>query len=55
MRKAMLVLLLGVVLAACGKDEDKCCKHCKDSQPCGDTCIPNNQTCHTNSGCACAG
>lgn len=31
-----------------------CCKVCgNDSQPCGDTCIALNKTCHTAPGCAC--
>ena len=31
-----------------------CCKKCKDSKPCGDSCIARNQTCHTIGGCACS-
>jgi hypothetical protein len=31
-----------------------CCKECgHNSQPCGDTCISNDKTCHTSGGCAC--
>jgi hypothetical protein len=31
-----------------------CCKHCgSTSQPCGDACISNKNTCHTAPGCAC--
>jgi hypothetical protein len=31
-----------------------CCKYCgSDSQPCGDSCISLNKTCHKAPGCAC--
>jgi competence protein ComEC len=32
-----------------------CCKVCKTSQPCGDTCIAATATCTKPKGCACAG
>jgi competence protein ComEC len=32
-----------------------CCKTCKNSQPCGDTCIASTATCTKPKGCACAG
>ncbi len=30
-----------------------CCKHCTTGQPCGDSCISRNFTCHQPPGCAC--
>ena len=30
-----------------------CCKHCGNSQPCGDSCISWSKTCHKIGGCAC--
>lgn len=30
-----------------------CCKHCTNSQPCGDSCISLSKTCHQPTGCAC--
>ena len=30
-----------------------CCKYCSKGQPCGDTCISRNKTCHVGGGCAC--
>jgi len=31
-----------------------CCKHCgPNKQPCGDSCISKNKTCHKPPGCAC--
>jgi hypothetical protein len=30
-----------------------CCKKCKKSQPCGDSCISWSKTCHKPRGCAC--
>ncbi|WP_156372596.1 hypothetical protein [Deinococcus sp. Leaf326] len=32
-----------------------CCKICRNSKPCGDTCISYDKTCHTPGGCACSG
>src|SRR5205085_2267050 len=31
----------------------RCCKVCKNSQPCGDSCISLAYTCHKDAGCAC--
>jgi competence protein ComEC len=31
----------------------ECCKRCTKGQPCGDTCISMNKTCHVGPGCAC--
>ena len=33
--------------------ESKCCKVCTKGKPCGDTCIPQDKTCHVGPGCAC--
>lgn len=33
----------------------ECCKICTTGQPCGDTCISRNYTCHIAGGCACWG
>ncbi|AGC45591.1 hypothetical protein MYSTI_04293 [Myxococcus stipitatus DSM 14675] len=31
-----------------------CCRHCGPrSKPCGDACIPRDNTCHKGPGCAC--
>jgi hypothetical protein len=59
----ILALFIGVLLAFAffllGNDCDwsgpgpTCCKVCKDSCACGDSCIPCNQTCHVGPGCAC--
>lgn len=32
-----------------------CCKVCRTSQSCGDSCIPLMYTCHKPAGCACSG
>jgi hypothetical protein len=32
-----------------------CCKVCKNSQACGNSCIPWYKTCHKGIGCACQG
>ena len=32
-----------------------CCKTCRNSQACGDSCISWSKTCHKSSGCACQG
>lgn len=34
-------------------DGQMCCKHCRNSQACGDSCISWGKTCHQPSGCAC--
>lgn len=53
-----LALCLGAAPAttyACGDGTGPCCKVCKNSKPCGDSCIPVNYTCTKGAGCACAG
>lgn len=52
---AALILLLGASSLACGDDMGggACCKTCKDSKPCGDSCIPKSSTCNKGPGCAC--
>lgn len=35
------------------KETVRCCKHCSNGQPCGNSCIPMNRTCRTIGGCAC--
>src|SRR5690606_6037638 len=32
-----------------------CCKVCKTSKPCGDSCISKSKSCSKPSGCACSG
>lgn len=32
---------------------DPCCKHCGESQPCGDSCISPSRDCKAGVGCAC--
>lgn len=32
---------------------DGCCRHCTNSQPCGNSCIPWGKQCHQPPGCAC--
>lgn len=52
------LLLLGGASAnvsGCSDPTGHCCKVCKNSKACGDTCIPLTETCHTASGCACNG
>ena len=33
----------------------KCCKICKKSKACGDSCIPRSKVCRKPPGCACNG
>ncbi|MDC0721983.1 toxin-antitoxin system YwqK family antitoxin [Nannocystis bainbridge] len=33
--------------------ERYCCRYCSTGQPCGDSCIARNKTCHKGQGCAC--
>jgi hypothetical protein len=33
--------------------QDRCCKHCKKGQPCGNSCISTKYKCHQPPGCAC--
>lgn len=52
--------IAGTVASQSGCDEcasitGACCKTCRDSKACGDSCIARNQTCHERSGCACNG
>lgn len=62
MRGLAIGLLFAIGIVACDDCETKgsgpsstCCKVCKDSKPCGDSCIAINQTCQVGPGCACAG
>lgn len=57
MRSIFFVLLLVTACddQGCQQTESSCCKVCKDSKACGDSCIPNNQSCSKYSGCACNG
>jgi hypothetical protein len=53
------LVAIALLLAACEQDcanpkRDGCCKVCKTGKPCGDTCISEQDTCHTAGGCACA-
>jgi hypothetical protein len=58
-----IVFALGIAALAASQtscDDDQgcaltCCKHCKNSQPCGDSCIPYGQSCSKSGGCACSG
>jgi hypothetical protein len=52
---ASLTLLPNVnVFPTQGSSGQTCCKHCgSDSQPCGNSCISLNKTCHQPPGCAC--
>lgn len=57
---AVLAFALGAgTLAGCEDctipGPSSCCKVCKDSKPCGDSCIARSQTCHQSGGCACSG
>ena len=41
---------------SCDSDNgEECCKVCKNSKACGDSCIPVNNNCNVGSGCACNG
>lgn len=67
MRARAVVLAVGVLLAACGGEDEPasnqhsvsepppggCCRVCTTGQACGDTCIGSSLTCHTPPGCAC--
>jgi hypothetical protein len=62
MRGLIVGLLLAIGIVSCDECEtdgngplSTCCKTCKDSKPCGDSCIPRNQTCNVGPGCACSG
>ena len=37
------------------ENSQSCCKHCSNSQACGDSCISWGKTCHKGPGCACQG
>lgn len=57
-----LPLTLFVLLSACGDDgtsvqtcgRTDCCAVCENSQPCGDSCIPEENECTAPQGCACS-
>jgi len=65
MRKLVTLVALGIGLAVgfgasrataaapTEQEAQMCCKHCTNSQPCGDSCIPYGRTCHRPPGCAC--
>jgi hypothetical protein len=38
-----------------GSEDDACCKVCKSSRACGDTCISTDNLCSQPPGCACQG
>jgi hypothetical protein len=40
---------------AAGSEARECCKVCRNSQACGDSCIGANKTCRIDGGCACQG
>jgi hypothetical protein len=54
-----LLFALALILVGCEQDcanakrRDGCCKVCTTGKPCGDTCISEQDTCHTAAGCAC--
>ncbi len=51
---SLFLVMFLLTLAGCTDDcGDGCCKYCKDSKPCGDSCIPKTSTCHQPQGCAC--
>ena len=65
-RKARLPAALALTLVSasgpslttgCGKDSSgpSCCKVCTTGKACGNTCIPQMDTCHQPPGCACNG
>jgi hypothetical protein len=44
------------VAAGCAEDATgSCCKVCTTGKACGDTCIPQSNTCNVGAGCACNG
>lgn len=58
MKRLLIALLFTAGIAGCDECKQvtgQCCKTCSGSKPCGDSCIPNNQTCHQGAGCACSG
>lgn len=54
MKKITMVLMSVLFLGFVGCEMEDCCKHCTNSKPCGDSCIPYNYTCHKPPGCACS-
>lgn len=65
MRKLVMMIAVGVGLAVgfstgrasaappATEESQSCCKHCRNSQPCGNSCISWDKTCHQPPGCAC--
>jgi hypothetical protein len=61
MKRALLALVLGLALGACGayaspsdnSGDRACCKVCTAGRACGNTCIAAYKTCHVGPGCAC--
>jgi hypothetical protein len=58
MRTLIFAVFVALSLAGCGDEDtapngEPCCKHCDDSQACGDSCISSSYTCHQEPGCAC--
>ena len=54
------LVVVALLLAGCESKKSSptrplgCCKVCTTGKPCGDSCIADTDTCHTDSGCACA-
>ena len=61
MKGMVVILVFALGVASCEEEgcepagSGSCCKVCKDSKPCGDSCIARNQTCNVGPGCACSG
>lgn len=63
MRGVLLGIVFALGIVSCdecdtedgGGPGSTCCRVCKDSKPCGDSCIARNQTCNVGPGCACSG
>jgi hypothetical protein len=62
MRAWSLAMWTFLSLGACndnggcdGGGTTACCKTCTAGKACGDSCIPQNQTCNAGPGCACNG
>ncbi|MGN6103722.1 MAG: hypothetical protein ACTHU0_01330 [Kofleriaceae bacterium] len=52
---AIVALLATGCEDGCKRTMGQCCKVCKSSKACGDSCIASGQSCSKSGGCACNG
>ena len=55
LRVCGVVACLGLAGSSATDSSRNCCKICKESKACGDSCIARNQNCTKVGGCACNG